>query len=81
MRQTLVKVVNEDLTDLIPNITQNTLLIWGKNDTATPIEDGRLMNKLIKNSGIVELEAGHYSFIDQMYTFNRVIASFLKIDL
>ncbi|MDE6672605.1 MAG: alpha/beta hydrolase [Ruminococcus sp.] len=81
MRQVLVKVVNEDLEPLIPNIKCPTLLVWGVNDTATPLSDGEKMEKLIKDSGLVKLEnAGHYSFLEQQYTFNRVMCSFMKIE-
>lgn len=80
MKTTLVKTVNEDLTDYISKITADALLIWGENDTATPLSDGQLMEKLIKNSGLVTLKnAGHYSFLEQQYTFNAVIKSYLKI--
>ena len=81
MRQVLVKVVNEDLEPLIPNIKCPTLLVWGTNDTATPLSDGEKMEKLIKDSGLVKLEgAGHYSFLEQQFLFNRVMCSFMKID-
>lgn len=81
MRQVLVKVVNEDLEPLISNIKCPTLLVWGVNDTATPLSDGEKMEKLIKDSGLVKLEnAGHYSFLEQQYTFNRVMCSFMKIE-
>ncbi len=81
MRQVLVKVVNEDLEPLIPNIKCPTLLVWGVNDTATPLSDGEKMEKLIADSGLVKLEnAGHYSFLEQQFTFNRVMCSFMKIE-
>lgn len=66
MRQTLVKVVNEDLTPLISKINCPTLIIWGDNDTATPIDDARQMEQLIPDAGLVVCEgAGHYSFLEQ----------------
>ncbi len=81
MRQVLVKVVNEDLEHLLPNIKCPTLLVWGVNDTATPLSDGEKMEELIADAGLVKLEnAGHYSFLDQQYTFNRVMSSFMKLD-
>lgn len=80
MRQVLVKTVNEDLEPLLPNIKCPALLVWGVNDTATPLSDGEKMEKLIPDAGLVKLEnAGHYSFLEQQYTFNRVMCSFLKI--
>ena len=81
MRQVLVKVVNEDLEPLLPNIKCPALLVWGVNDTATPLSDGEKMEKLIPDAGLVKLEnAGHYSFLDQQFTFNRVMSSFMKLD-
>ena len=81
MRQVMVKVVNEDLEPYLPNIKAPTLLIWGVNDTATPLSDGEKMEKLIPDAGLVKLEnAGHYSFLEQQFTFNRVMCSFMKIE-
>lgn len=81
MRQVMVKVVNEDLEPYLPNIKCPTLLVWGVNDTATPLSDGEKMEKLIPDAGLVKLApAGHYSFLDQQFTFNRVMCSFLKIE-
>lgn len=80
MRQTLVKVVNEDLCDLMPNVKAPTLLIWGKDDDATPLSDGQKMEKLMPESALVTLEnAGHYSFLQQQGIFNRVLASFMNL--
>lgn len=80
MRQCLVKVVNEDLTHLFPKVTVPSLLVWGRKDTATPVSDAELMKKSMPDAGLVILEnSGHYSFLDEAYTFNRVLASFMKI--
>lgn len=80
MRQVLVKVVNEDLEPLLPNIKCPTLLVWGVNDTATPLSDGEKMEQLIPDAGLVKLpNSGHYSFLEQQFTFNRVMCSFMKI--
>jgi len=80
MRQTMVRVVNEDLTHIFPKVFAPTLLIWGENDTATPVSDALIMEKAMPDAGKVILKGcGHYSFIDDAYTFNRVIASFMNI--
>ena len=79
MRETLVKSVNEDLSPLLKNMKE-TLLIWGENDKDTPLSDAKIMEKEIKNSGLVVLKGcGHFSFIEDRYTFERVIKSYLKI--
>lgn len=79
MRQILVNVVNEDLTPLLSNIKNETLLIWGDKDDATPIQDAYTMNKLIKNSGLITVKnAGHYSYLEQKDYVNSAISAFLS---
>jgi len=53
MKETLRKVVNEDLTPYLEKITIPTLLIWGKNDTYTPLRHGEIMHKKVENSKLV----------------------------
>lgn len=80
MRRILVNVVNEDLKDLLPNIKQSTLLIWGTADTATPLSDAKLMEQLIPDAGLAEIPGcGHYSFLENPVLFNAIITSFLKL--
>lgn len=80
MRQTLVKVVNEDLTPLLPGIHAPTLLIWGENDTATPLSDGQKMEKAIASAGLAVIHnAGHFSFVEQPFVYRSIMASFFEI--
>ncbi len=79
MRDVLVKAINEDLSELVPNIKNSTLIIWGENDTATPYSDAEYLNENIKDSGIVKIEnAGHFSFLDNPYLVNKVLETFLR---
>jgi pimeloyl-ACP methyl ester carboxylesterase len=79
MRTILSKVVNEDLTDRLPLIKAPSLLIWGENDTATPLADAKKMVKLIPDAGLVSFPGcGHYSFLDNPVQFRAVLSSFLK---
>lgn len=78
LRPTFVKLVNEDLTPLLPRIRASTLLIWGDGDTDTPLSDGQTMERLIPDAGLVVLEgAGHFSYLDQPQRFARVASHFL----
>lgn len=82
MRAILSKVVNEDLKSVMPDIKCPTLLIWGKNDTATPLSDAKTMEKLIPDAGLVAFDGvGHYSFLENPYQFAAVLRSFLKDDM
>lgn len=79
MRAILSKVVNEDLKNVMPLIKAPTLLIWGENDTATPLKDAKIMEKIIPNAGLVSFPGcGHYSFLDNPMGFSAVLQSFLK---
>ena len=55
MRRILSKVVNEDLKHVMPLIKAPTLLIWGENDTATPIADAKNNGAAYPRSCIGEL--------------------------
>jgi len=79
MRAILSKCVNEDLTDRLPHISAPTLLIWGEDDTATPLADARKMELLIPDAGLVSFPGcGHYSFLDNPRQFHAVLSSFLS---
>jgi UDP-N-acetylmuramoyl-tripeptide--D-alanyl-D-alanine ligase len=78
MRGTLVRVVNEDVRDLLPRIAASTLLIWGEHDHDTPLPDGQLMERLIPDAGLVVFPgAGHYAYADDLDRFARVVGHFL----
>lgn len=79
MRRILAKCVNEDLRDVMPLIKAPTLLMWGENDTATPLDDARKMNSLIPDSGIVTFaRCGHYCFLDNPSAFATVLSKFVS---
>ncbi len=81
MRGTLVRLVNEDLRSLLPGLRTPTLLIWGERDTETPLADGRLMEQLIPDAGLVVFEgAGHYAYLEQPGRFCRIVDVFLRDD-
>ena len=77
MRQTLVKLVNEDLRSLLPLIDNPVLLIWGSEDADTPIGDALIFQSLLKDSGLVEVKgAGHYSYLEQPAFVYRVLDNY-----
>lgn len=73
MKQVLIKVVNEDLTHLMPKIKQQVVLFWGINDMQTPLEDGVKMNNLISNSTLVKVDGSHYAFLENQELFVKEI--------
>lgn len=82
MRAILSKCVNEDLKHVMPSIKAPTLMIWGENDTATPLSDAKTMERLIPDSGVVSFPGcGHYSFLDNPAGFKAVLKEFLKEEM
>ncbi len=81
MRQTLVKVVNDDIKDILKDINVETLLVFGELDEATPLSKGKLMEKLMPNATLVVFENDdHYAYINEAQRFNAVLDAFLQRD-
>lgn len=78
LQKTFLLIINEDLQSDMQKITVPTLIIWGKDDIATPLRDGKLMNELISNSKLSVIpQAGHYCFLDNEEYFNSELTKFL----
>lgn len=78
MRMVMSRSVNQDLFHLLKLIKAPTLLIWGENDTATPLADAKIMENQIPDAGLVVFKgAGHYSFLDKPGQFKSVLNAFL----
>lgn len=77
MRKTFTNIVNTHLEEYCEKITANTLIIWGENDTETPIYMARKLNKKIKGS-LLEIisNAGHFSFLDCPFQVYRLLKGF-----
>ena len=77
MRETFVKSVTEYLEPYLPKIPHDVLLLWGKDDEATPLYQGQRMEKGIKNAALVIIEnAGHYAFLDRPKHFVSIARAF-----
>ncbi len=81
MRGTFVACVNEHLDHLVPKIEHEILLIWGDNDMATPLYQGKQFEKMLKESALVELNgAGHYAFLDKPKQFSSILRAYFEPD-
>lgn len=80
MKKTLSLSVNEDLSHCMKNIDRPTLLFWGEKDDATPLSDAKMMEKSIRDAGLVVVPGGsHFSFLDAPLLFSRVLTSFFEL--
>lgn len=79
MRETFVKSVTEFFDNQLHTIPDEILLLWGKDDAATPLEQGKRLEEGLKNSALVEIDhAGHYAFIDQPAKFAAISKAYLE---
>ncbi|MEA3352333.1 MAG: alpha/beta hydrolase [Campylobacterota bacterium] len=63
MYETFKNVVDEDFSEYFKGFYKQALIFWGKEDTATSLSSGKLINDLIKNSVFKAYEGDHYFFI------------------
>ena len=63
MYATFKNVVNEDFSSHFSNFSNNALIFWGKEDTATSLESGKKISTLIKKSTFISYDADHYFFV------------------
>lgn len=79
MKATLSKVIKQDLIKQIKKIKCETLIIWGRYDTETPYKDALKMHNLIKNSGLVTIESGHFPYLECKEQFKIILKNYLKV--
>jgi pimeloyl-ACP methyl ester carboxylesterase len=79
MKATFSNIVNEDLTYLLNKIQAPTFLIWGENDTATPLYMADIMEKNIPECyKAVYLGRTHYAFLEELPRTVAIIRTFFK---
>jgi pimeloyl-ACP methyl ester carboxylesterase len=75
-RGTAVSKIPEELVKQIEN---ETLIIWGKEDKLFSVEYGEAAAKMIPKATLrVIQEAGHLPLMDQPEIFNKILGDFLK---
>ena len=78
MRDILVRHVNTDITDKVKQIKCPTIIIWGDNDQAVPIEDAYELSKYIKDSAVIKYDGcTHYAYLERLGQTINIIDSFI----
>lgn len=78
-RGTLVKVVNEDLTNYAKKIKSPVLLIYGDKDDAVNINECYALEKLIPDAGIVEYKGyHHYAYLENLNQTISILKNFFE---
>jgi len=78
MRKSYLKIIKEDLSDILNKIKIPAIIIWGEKDDITPLKHGRLLNEKIKESELVVLPAvGHNIRTEAPEKLTQIISKFL----
>ena len=77
MRQTLVEVVNEDLSKYAREIEEPTLLIWGDNDTEAPVNEAKELEKIMIDAALIILPGTHYAYIENLGQVVNILNNFI----
>ena len=77
MRQTLVEVVNEDLSKFAREIEEPTLLIWGDQDEEAPLSDAKELEKIMIDAALIVLPGTHYAYLENLQQVVNILNSFL----
>ncbi|MBI2903577.1 MAG: alpha/beta hydrolase [Candidatus Methylomirabilis oxyfera] len=78
MRRTLVRVVNEDLRNILSFVQAPTLVIWGDRDLEVSRYSMEIMAGGIRGSQLEIMEgAGHFPFVDMPERFGKLLRDFL----
>ena len=79
MRDSYVKIVNEYQDKEVSLIKNKCLLIFGENDTETPLYLAKRFLKRLKNSTLyIVKDSGHFCFLEKPNEVNVIIKEFLN---
>lgn len=76
MKNTFVKVVNQDLSRFAKQIKCPVLIVNGRDDSETPLSSAKKLHKLISNSELTEIDGGHFAFFETPAAFAKTISYF-----
>ena len=77
MRETLVNVVNEDLSNYAKEIEEPTLLIWGEYDDEAPLKEAKLLEGLMTDAALIVLPGTHYAYLENLPRVVSILDSFI----
>ena len=78
MKNTFVKVVNQDLSNFARIVHCPTLIVNGREDTETPLKSAKRLQKLIYQSALVEIDGGHFAFFQNPDAFAKTVQYFVE---
>jgi pimeloyl-ACP methyl ester carboxylesterase len=77
MKESYKKIVNEDLRKVASRVQNPVLIIQGKGDTTTPIEEASAYLSVLPNGKLELIDGGHFAFAENPLPFNLTAEEFL----
>ena len=77
MKEILVKTVNQDLSEYARRIKCSTLLIWGENDEAVPVNEAKELDNLLSDSALIILPGTHYCYLENLNQVVNILYNFI----
>ena len=79
MKNTLVKVLHNNVNDILEYITVSTIVIMGELDNQTPLWMGRVFEHKMKDCALIVFEkCGHFAYLQQKNRFMKIVNAFLE---
>lgn len=79
MKETFKKIISEDLTPYLSEITSQTLIVWGEKDKLVPLKNGYLIKEKITRSQLEIIpEVGHSPHLEATEKLVNIIVKFLR---
>ena len=79
MKKTMTNLIKIDLSLSLNKIVTPTLIIWGENDKVTPLNDAKIIHRLIKNSKLHIIKgAKHSPHFTHAEEVSDIILKYLK---
>lgn len=79
LTETFKRVISQDLLPYAKRVNAPTLLFWGDQDEATPLQAGKILEKEMPDAGLIVFKgAGHYAYLDDLAQFVHVTSYFFK---
>jgi len=81
-KDTFKNLVHHDQSQTLSKISCPTLILWGDQDSSTPLSDGQKINSLIKKSVFKTFpNSGHFFYLDYQQEVADAITDFIKNEI
>ena len=79
MKHTLVKVLHNDVCDILSQIEASTIVIMGEKDDQTPLWMGKVFESKMPDCALIVFEkCNHFAYLQQKSRFMRIVKVFLE---